>query len=149
AFQTVPLGWWSYDLIEGKIYWDERVREIFGVTGDEHEFESILTSIHPEDRAHVAGSIAHAVDPVNPRPYQVECRVVRPDGSIRWVLSRGKAHFTEKDGRRQAMTFAGTALDITETKTIQLALQASEERFRFLSDLGERTRISLDPEEVM
>lgn len=149
AFQTVPLGWWSYDLIEGKIYWDERVRETFGVTGDEHEFESILTSIHPEDRAHVAGSIAHAVDPVNPRPYQVECRVVRPDGSIRWVLSRGKAHFTEKDGRRQAMTFAGTALDITETKTIQLALQASEERFRFLSDLGERTRISLDPEEVM
>lgn len=149
AFETVPLGWWSYDIQSGTVYWDERVREMFDVTNPEQAYEDVLERIHPDDRGYVAESVAAALDPANTSPYAVEYRLIRPNGDIRWISSRGKTKFEGEGPDRRPIRFAGTALDITSTKVAELALHESEARFRFLSDLGEQTRAQMDPDDVM
>lgn len=61
---------------------------------------------------------------------EVEFRVVRPDGEVRWVLA---SSYPVQDAQGNLERLVGTVRDITERKTFELRLQASEERFRLLS----------------
>lgn len=91
---------------------------------DPHTF---IDAIHPEDRARVAE--------VNKRHYEqgfeVEYRVVRPDGSMRWIRDRG---FPIKDAAGRFYRLTGIAEDITERKQAEDALRRSEDRLRLVID---------------
>ena len=89
---------------------------------------SYLEAIHPEDREramlahHRQGSGEATAD---------EYRIMRPDGTIRWVWNRG---FPIRDGTGRVVRVAGIAEDITERKRVEQALREGEERFRTLAD---------------
>ena len=70
-----------------------------------------------------------------------EYRIVRPDGSLRWVSDRG---FAIKDERGQVVRIAGIAEDITDRKQAEVALRESEERFRELAELMPETIFEMD-----
>ena len=63
-------------------------------------------------------------------PFCEEYRIVRPDGSIKWVLAR--SFFIGKDG--QELRIAGIVEDITERKAAEQALRESEEKFRLVTE---------------
>jgi len=90
---------------------------------DPHSF---IDAIHPEDRARVAS--------VNERDreqgFEVEYRVVRPDGSMRWIRDRG---FPIKDAAGRFYRVTGIAEDITERKQAEERLKATSEQLRALS----------------
>ena len=67
-----------------------------------------------------------------PPPYAVEYRVVRGDGSVRWVFAKGRANSAGSGSQRRIISFDGTLADITERKRAEEALRASEERYRRL-----------------
>ncbi len=89
--------------------------------------QSLLETVHPEDRARVAAWLAE----VGVRPLDEEFRIVRPDGEVRWVRDRAFPFQSAPDGRRLAVGIAG---DVTERHRIEESLRASEERHRALSD---------------
>jgi PAS domain S-box-containing protein len=99
-----------------------------------------IDSVHPQDRSRVL-----AVEQTQDQPFEVEYRIVRPDGSVRWIRDRG---FPIKDPSGKVYRFAGIAEDITERKTAEEALVATTEQLRALSGSlqlareEERTRIA-------
>src|SRR5882762_7815815 len=70
---------------------------------------SFMEAIHPEDREHVVGTL----EGQRLRGFEVEYRVVRPDGSVRWIRDRG---FPVKNRTGKVYRIAGIAEDITERK---------------------------------
>lgn len=82
-----------------------------------------LESIHPEDRPRIAAEAARDTG----APFTRQYRIVRPDGSIRWILARG---FSVRDDAGKITHIVGLAQDITETVRIQTELRESEARYR-------------------
>jgi PAS domain-containing protein len=89
-----------------------------------------LSLIHPEDRPRVAEAAAAALLPGGPR-YDVEYRVLRPDGTVRIVHSQGDVTWDESG--RPLRQF-GVLQDITELRQAEQELRASEARFRIFVD---------------
>lgn len=128
ALETARMGWWHFDVRSGKVFWDERLRGIFGIAQEDLEYPSVISRIHPDDREGVHRAVQRALDPANTVPYAVEYRVLRPDGSLRWVQSRGTVQFRGEGSQKTAIAFFGTALDITESKESETLLRQTADR---------------------
>ena len=135
AADAARLGTWTWDVHTDTASFDERVKELFGFTGDAEPRLTILsTRVHPEDRAHVSAALAGAADPAGDGHYEAEFRVVRPDGSERWAAAAGRMQFEGEGAARRPAFLVGTVLDATERKRTTLALAESERQFRTLAD---------------
>jgi PAS domain S-box-containing protein len=91
-----------------------------------------LDAIHPDDRNRIENVvIAHWLQWVQQGlgTYDEEFRIIRPDGSVRWIRDRA---FPIKDASGQIYRVAGIAEDITERKLAEHVLHESEGRFRNL-----------------
>jgi PAS domain S-box-containing protein len=84
--------------------------------------------IHPEDRER-AGNVAEGL--LEEQGVEIDYRIVRPDGEVRWVRDR-KYVVYDQDGR--PLRVVGIASDITDQKETQEALRESEEKARRLSE---------------
>lgn len=80
---------------------------------------------HPDDRWHVRSTILEAV--AGNRRFDIEYRIVRADGSVRWVWERG-TNITQ--GRKNWDILEGFIQDITERKQADEALREAERRYR-------------------
>ncbi len=127
AQRIARLGHWEWDLQSGQIAWSEEVYRIFGVTpeGFTPSLEAILSRVHPGDKERVSQGLSEARAGV--KPYNVVSRLIRPDGSVRYMHSQAEALFDESG---KAQRLLGTAQDISERRQAEMRLRASEERFR-------------------
>ena len=130
AQRLAHVGWWERDFITTNVTLSDEVRRIFGVQ-PVHLPEwhgRWLELIHPDDRSRVAAAAAAALV-AGARRYDVEYRVIRPDGSERIVHSQGDVTW---DGAGKPLRQFGVLQDITELRRAEEELRASEERFRTL-----------------
>ena len=89
-----------------------QVKELMGLAPDQSTKNlTAYDFILPEDLPRVKELVQNALE--NHRPYEAEYRVLLPDGSIRWVLARGKGIY---DNDNRAVRFVGVAFDITQRK---------------------------------
>jgi PAS domain S-box-containing protein len=132
ALDAAGLGSWHLDPETGELATDRRLREIYGVTAERLNYEAALTLVHPDDQARVRAAVAAATRPDAPRPYSNEHRVIRPDGTVRWVHSVGRAHFTGQGAARRLTSVDGILADITDRKRTEERLRESEERSAFV-----------------
>ncbi len=131
AQRIAHFGWWERDFSTNRVLLSDELCRIFGVQpADVPEWhQRWLKLIHPEDRPRVAEAAATALRK-GPR-YDVEYRVVRPDGAERVVHSRGDV--TWDDAGKPLRQF-GVLQDITELRRVERELRASEARFRTFVD---------------
>jgi PAS domain S-box-containing protein len=97
------------------------------------EPRSIFAAVHPEDCLQVDGLLAGQHD----QAFEVACRIVRPDASIRWIRFRG---FPIRDRSGHVYRAGGVAEDITERKQAEDELQATTAQLRALSAKLESAR---------
>jgi len=121
ALDSAELGTWNIDGQVQGMNVDERFKTIFGWKGETISVEEAFSVLHPDDRARIAEAIAATTRPVDTLPYEVEYRVVHPDGSIHWVFAKGRSTFIDGANGRELLSFDGTVLDITARKLAEEA----------------------------
>ncbi|WP_224369138.1 PAS domain-containing sensor histidine kinase [Hyalangium versicolor] len=115
ALRASELGTWELDLRSGRLSWDDRCRELFGLPpGAPVDYGVFLQGLHPEDRARVDAAVQATFDPAGDGAYQVEYRTVGLTTNVeRWILAHGKTFF---DAERKPLRFIGTVRDITSSR---------------------------------
>ena len=121
-------GIWEWDVVGGELTWSEAIFRQYGLEPTDHapDFETYLTTIHPDDRELFQRAISDAL--TGDRQFDIEFRVVWPDGTTRWTRGSGRV-IRDVDGRPVRMI--GTGQDITERRRLESerdALQAEERR---------------------
>ena len=83
------IGTWDWNIQTGELYWTERIAPLFGYPEGEllTSYENFLNALHPDDRQSVLDAINASIE--RDAPYEIEHRVVWPDGTVRWLLERG------------------------------------------------------------
>jgi PAS domain S-box-containing protein len=120
ALKATELGLWSWDSETNQIVWDDRMRVLHGY--DEPLAPRVYSEklVHPEDR-HMLEALLRAL-PSGTFP-QTSYRIVRPDGSVRWVLLVGQATLDESGRLRRVM---GGSLDVTRQRELEEQLRKSQ-----------------------
>jgi PAS domain S-box-containing protein len=132
AVEATGIGIFDYDSATAKLRWDARTRALFGVAPDAAitYADTFLHALHPEDRERVDALLHAALDPAGAGVFDCEYRVVPAGGGpVRWLASRGRLLVGE-DG---ACRLAGTVRDVTQAKQAEIALQATQERYRLVA----------------
>ncbi|MEH2217367.1 MAG: PAS domain-containing protein [Nostoc sp.] len=131
ALSASRMGTWNWNIQTGKISWSDNLEALFGMEPGEFDgsYEMFAARLHQDDRDRVLAAVKRAI--ATGENYDIEFRVVYPNGKIRWALSQGKV-FYDQDG--QPIQMAGIDLDITEPKRSAQVLRDSEERFRQLAE---------------
>jgi PAS domain S-box-containing protein len=113
ALSAGQIGVWTWHVGDGSCTWDSQVYDIFGQRpgGFAPTFENVLGLIHPEDAPMVRERAQRAV--VEAAEMDLDCRVKRPDSSIRYLMSRGTA---VTDAAGNTVRMIGTLVDVTEHK---------------------------------
>ena len=131
---------WDLDVKSGREVWFGDLQTIFGISSDTYVTtgEDFIRYVHPDDRTRVSEASADARK--NQKLYAVEFRVVLPDGTVRWLGSRGKFYYA-RNGNPERML--GVSLDITERKRAEEALSCMNRRV-IEAEERERNRIAKD-----
>lgn len=122
------LGNWEWNVKTGEVSWSDEVYRIYGFVPREviPTLDKLMERVHPDDRERLRRAINNSAI-YEGEPYDLEHRIVRPDGAERIVHCQAEVAFDE-DG--EPLRMAGTIHDITGRKRAEEALRESEERFR-------------------
>jgi two-component system, LuxR family, sensor kinase FixL len=133
AAEATNLGVWIRYLKRNEIWASDSWRVLFGFTAsDRLDLDVIFQRLHPEDRETLRQTLARAMEGTG--KYETEFRVVRPDGQMRWIASRGHVEF---NGGGNPILARGVSLDITERK------QAEQETHLLRQEIAHVGRISM------
>jgi PAS domain S-box-containing protein len=145
ALDAARMGTWDWSLQTGRITWSPGHEALWGYAPGSFPgtYEAYESRLHPDDveGARRAGQKAldgHSI-------YEHEYRVRWPDGTVRWIASRGQA-FYGQDGKPTRMI--GVAMDITERRRTEEALGQRFEELATLNTLGQAVNASLSLEEA-
>jgi PAS domain S-box-containing protein len=118
AQKAGQLGAFEWDLGR-KIEWTPELEAIYGLESGSFEktYDAFMKRIHPDDVNRVQQSIQASVE--GRGDFSLEFRILRPDGSIRWVVGRGELI---RDAQGHVLSFVGINVDITRQKEIELEL---------------------------
>jgi diguanylate cyclase (GGDEF)-like protein/PAS domain S-box-containing protein len=113
AMDAAQLGMWYWECDTDRFTYSEGLNALFGRPEDSPlvDYRVLKERLHAEDRELFDATMRHAVK--QGEDFQVDYRVVWPDGSVHWVTNRGQVH-RGPDGRAQRVI--GVAMNITERK---------------------------------
>ena len=139
ALGAAGIGTWHLDLRSRVATYDESLNRIFGLPDAETQaaLDTRLDQIHPGDRARVKAAMDEAI--ASHGRFSLEFRVVRPDGSVRWLRDRGRT-VVDADGTPVVAT--GAVIDITEQRKL-------EEHDRVLAEVTQAFAGALDYEQAL
>lgn len=108
--------------------WSGRSADMLGVAREqEPKLEIFMSRVHPDDRQRVWETVGAVLQSPVTQDYDFDYRIVRPDGEVRWLLSRGK-YFVPPAGSSEEPRMKGILLDITDRKRSEEEKKKLEEQ---------------------
>jgi PAS domain S-box-containing protein len=131
AQRIAHVGSWDVDMVNDKLTWSDEIFRIWEIdkTKFRADFAAFMETVHPEDRERVGRVYNEAV--VNHSLYEVEHRLLFPDGRVKHILERGEPQY---DAQGKPVRFIGTSLEITERKQAQQRMELLERAIDFSAD---------------
>lgn len=126
------LGTWEYIAATKKTVWSPGEMRIYGLSPKDTspDYQTMLHKfIHSEDAEKLDRTFADALS--QETTYESENRIVRPDGSVRFVHDLAYPYFSD-DGT--LLKYVGVTVDVTDSVATEDSLRKSEERFRLAMD---------------
>lgn len=143
AQKIAHLGSFEYVAATGTTVWSEEEYRIYGLDPAEPSpaYDVMLEQcLPPDDASLLHEAFTRAIQSLS--VYELEHRIVRPDGSIRWVYDRAHPYL---DQHGNLLRYIGITLDITERKQAEEALRQSEASYRLISENTADVIWVLDP----
>ena len=125
AAEAAHLGVWEFDITADRLWLSDKVRQLFQFPADgDISYSEFERRVHSEDRAARDRLIRQAIR--DQGGYEIEYRIVLPDGTIRWIGGRARCI---SDRTNNPTRLLGVSMDITERKQAEelfhLATEAS------------------------
>ncbi|HTU26833.1 MAG TPA: response regulator, partial [Pirellulales bacterium] len=143
ANEASGTGMWEWNLQTNRVTWSAECYAIYGLSEAEFDgtWEGFLNLIQPSDRVRVREALMNAVS--HRDPFACDFRILRPDGTTRWIANRGRAFF---DRELKTLRLIGTLIDISYRKETELQLlEADRRKNEFLASLAHELRNPLAP----
>jgi PAS domain S-box-containing protein len=120
AQSLAHIGSWSWDIGRDVVTWSDEMYRIHGLAPQSMpiSYDTFLSAVHPLDRARVDETVRRSF--ATGQPFDMDHRVVRPDGSERWLHGRGRVQM----GEQGPVRMVGTGQDITERRRTEEAGRA-------------------------
>jgi PAS domain S-box-containing protein len=145
ALKAGRFGTWSLDLHNYALTSSNQCKALFGLQpAAPFTFEDRMAAVIEEDRERANQALERTI--ADGTDYEDEYRIQLPDGTVRWLATRGQA-FSDAEGRPQRL--AGVSLDITAVKRAERRRLALAELSDTLRDLDDATDISYVAAEVL
>ncbi len=123
AQEIAQLGSWEWDIIEDKFEWSRQVSKILGLPEDQSlTFSDYIGSIHHDDRHKVESLIETHIR--RGRNYEIEHRILQPDGDVRTIFGKGIPKFDETGALIRVF---GTVQDVTAIRDSEIELKEAKE----------------------
>jgi PAS domain S-box-containing protein len=125
ALDAANAGIWDWDLVSGINIWSDEVWRLYGLNPNDNSpsFALWAETIVPEDREATCKAVRKAA--TEGTNISIEYRVRYPDGSVHWLLSRGKPL---RGCNGNIVRYLGTIIDITRQKELEEKLVKNEAR---------------------
>ena len=143
------MGHWHWLIGEDNISWSEEIFRIFGVDQNQYKpcINGLTDLIHKRDLGRVVQVFQRAI--IEEKNYDMEFRIVRPGGDIRFIMCEGRC---EKDETGEIIALYGIMQDMTERmlyeQELRQARDASEQAYaaksRFLANMSHELRTPLN-----
>ncbi|HEY9751086.1 MAG TPA: PAS domain-containing protein, partial [Allocoleopsis sp.] len=125
------IGSWNWNIVEDTVDWNDNHARLLGLAPGEVEssYQAWRERVHPEDIERVDQAVAEALE--NCTDYEAEYRVMHPNGSIHWLVGRGRGIYNQTG---QPVRMLGVILDISDRKRAEEA-SILEERNRMAREI--------------
>ncbi len=131
ALELTSIGSWDWTLATDRILWNANHYRLFGYQPGKIElsYQHWRDRVYPGDLAQAEEKLTQAI--ANQTDYEAEYRIILADGTIRWILGKGRALYNESG---EAVCVEGLVFDITDKKQLE-ALFYQAQRLESLATL--------------
>jgi PAS domain S-box-containing protein len=145
ALDSAQVGMWDLDLKTDTSVRSLRHDQIFGYSSPVPTWGAaiFMTHVVPDDRAVARRAFENAFTSGN---FDMECRILWPDKSIRWISAKGRAY---RNPQGDPVRMMGTVVDITDHKAAEQRLKESEAMFSGIVSISADAIISIDDHQRM
>ncbi len=148
AQKVARIGSWTHDIQTNHVSWSKEMFHIYARNPEDGvpDYLEYQKQVHPDDLPSVDLAFQNAIQ--NGVGYELESRILRPDGSVKYIFTKAEVKRTE--GGENALII-GTSQDITQRKLVEMALHESQRTMTTLLSnlLGMAYRCRQDSEWTM
>jgi PAS domain S-box-containing protein len=122
---------WDWNIVTGETIWNENHYYLLGLEPGEVKacYQAWRDRVYSKDIERIEGILAQALE--THADYEAEYRVVRPDGSLHWIMARGRGLY---DDSGRAVRMVGMLLDIGDRKATEQKIQEQAALIDIASD---------------
>ncbi len=131
ALAAGELGTWRWDISTGVTTWDPTMERLFGLAPGEFDgtMDAWVAAMHPDDVSHALDVVQTAT--AERSAYELEHRVVWPDGTVRWLYCRGMVTIDDEGNVTGTIGCTG---DITARKQSEIDAERRAEEAERIAD---------------
>jgi PAS domain S-box-containing protein len=123
AADAAQLGAWEIDAATNRVWVSDKVRDLFQIApGTDVDYAAFHERVHPDDQPLRDSAIKRAIETKG--GYEIEYRILLPDGTVRWLSGRARCH---SNGNGRSTRLLGVAMDVTKRKQAELEAQRLED----------------------